>query len=344
MVSPVEPWSLEASDPLGLQIIDKFGWKQAFPIDRALDYSYVSVKQSTGGIIFDPTNLRSDHCFQLSHLPHNALATAQNKCLDKVREEAGQASSLAVAWLQRGQAISQMESGLNTILRIVRAVKRRDPRIVRAVINRHPDREALIKSPSGLWLGYWFGIVPTVSDIHHAAGVLAQPFPAQSVSASSGFSWERVSGTGYAQYNSRYMCKSVVKLSAQITAVNSDIALLDRLGFTSPLGVALELVPWSWALNYVVNIQQLARNLEPSFPGIEIGLACTSQVHKWNGTYVYQGYDGTYIVANDIEGVTFNRYASWPRYEPVATLFDNLSTKRISYLATAIAMGLKGLK
>lgn len=343
-MEPVEPWSVSQDSPNGYYLVDKFGWKQSMPIDRALPYSFVKVEQIVDGITHDPTNLRGPHCLMLSDVPNKKLIIAQNKCLDKVRSEANQSSALAVAWIQRGQAIGQIEDGLNTLLRVVRAVKRRDPRIVRAVINRHPDKKALVKTPAGLWLGYWFGIVPTVSDIHHATQVLSLPFPAQNISGSSGFDWTKTLGSGLGTYRSKSQVKSFVKVSAQVSAINQNLALLDRLGFTSPLGVGLELIPWSWAVNYIVNIQQLAHNFEPRFPGIQLDYMCYSHIHKWTGEYVYQGYDKEYIVKNKLSGVTFNRYTGWPKYEPVVTFYENLSMKRISYLAAGVVMGLKGLK
>lgn len=345
---PVEPWSSSEGDAFGPYVLDKFGYKQAMPIDRALPYSYYLARQSPGGQLTEWGNLRGESGFSRNLIEGQSLAIAQNEALDKIREEMGQASDLVVAWLQRKDAIGQIESGLKTILRTVQAVKRRDPKIVRAVIGRNPDGEALVKTPSGLWLGYWFGVVPTVADIHHAANVFSTPFPTQSLSATSGFDY-RVGDreplyfdTSYGY--SRYMdVTAKVKLSCQISAINSDIALLDRLGFTSPLNVALELVPWSWAFNYFVNIQQLASNIEPRFPGIEVSMGCTTHFFEWMGARRFHAY-GEYLINNEISGVQFDRYPVLPQYEVTSSLLETLSWKRVSYLATAISMGLKGLK
>lgn len=346
-MEPVEPWSSQEGDPFGPYVIDKFGYKQALPIDRSLAYTYVKATQSLNGSIVEWGNLRGDAGLDRRDIPSNLLRIAQNEALDKVREQAQQSSDLVVAWLQRKDAIGQIESGLRTILRTVRAVKRRDPRIVRAVTGRYPDRKSLVQTPSGLWLGYWFGIVPTVSDIHHAANVLSLPFPESTISGSSGFSWEigekipRYFENSYG-YSNFKMGSTIVKIGANVTAINSDLSLLDRLGFSSPLSVGLELVPWSWALNYVINIQQMAANLEPRFPGIKIDNEYTTQFTEYTGRWSFHAY-GEWLVNNELSGIDMLRSASWPEYELSSTLFDNLSPQRISYLASAIAMGLKGL-
>lgn len=346
-MDPVEPWSSSEGDPFGPYIIDKFGYKQALPIDRTLPYDYVLRRQVPGGQAIEWGNLRGSAGLDRRDIPSNQLRIAKNDALDKVREQTQQASDLVVAWLQRKDAIGQLEGGLRTILRTVRAVKRRDPRIVRAVTGRYPDRKSLVQTPSGLWLGYWFGIVPTINDIHHAAGVLALPFPESVVSGSSGFDWEIGDKTpkyfensyGYSSYKQG---TTIVKIGARVSAINSNVSLLDRLGFTSPLSVALELVPWSWALNYFVNIQQMATNFEPRFPGIELGMMYQTQFTEYMGRWSFHAY-GEYVVNNEISGIDLFRTPNWPEYELSSTLFDNLSLQRISYLTSAIAMGLKGL-
>lgn len=345
---PVEPWSSTEGDAFGPYVLDKLGYKQAMPIDRVLPYSYYLARQSPGGQVIEWGNLRGAAGFSTNLIDSQARAIAQNEALDKIREEMSQASDLVVAWLQRKDAIGQIESGLKTILRTVRAVKRRDPRIVRAVIGRNPDSEALIKTPGGLWLGYWFGIVPTVADIHHAASVFSTPFPTQSLSTTSGFDFQ-VGEPKPAYFETSYG-KSVfmqvtgkVKLSCQISAINHNIALLDRLGFTSPLNVALELVPWSWAINYFINVQQLASNFEPDFPGIEVSMKSQTNFYEWMGAERFHAY-GEYLFNNEISGIQFDRYAQWPQYEATSMFLEALSWKRISYLATAITMGLKGFK
>ena len=346
-MEPVEPWSSSEGDAFGPYIIDKFGYKQAVPIDRALPYDCVRRRQSPGGSVIEWGNLRGDAGFNRNALPSNLLRIAKNDALDQVREQTQQASDLAVAWLQRKDAIGQLEDGLRTVLRTIRAVKRRDPRIVQAVTGRYPGRKSLVQTPSGLWLGYWFGIVPTVSDIHHAAGVLALPFPEAVVSGSSGFDWEIGERTphyfkdsyGYSNFKQG---TTLVKIGARVTAINPNISLLDRLGFTSPLSVALELVPWSWALDYFVNIQQMATNFEPRFPGIELNMMYQTQFTEYTGRWSFHAF-GEYLVNNEISGTDMVRTPNWPEYELSSTLFDNLSLQRVSYLVSAIAMGLKGL-
>lgn len=346
-MEPIEPWSSEEGDPFGPFVIDKFGYKQAMPIDRSLPYTYVEARQNPGGSIMEWGNLRGEAGFDRRDIPSDPLRVAQNEALDKVREEAQQASDLVVAWLQRKDAIGQLESGLRTVLRTVRAVKRRDPRIVRAVIGRYPDRKSLVQTPAGLWLGYWFGIVPTISDIHHAANVLSLPFPESAISGSSGFDWEIgdkiphlfENSYGYSTFKTG---STVVKIGATVTAINSNLSLLDRLGFSSPLSVALELAPWTWALNYVINIQQMAANFEPQFPGIEIDKRYTTLFTEYTGRWSFHAY-GEWLINNELSGIDMNRSTTWPEYELSSALFDNLSMQRVSYLASAIAMGLKGL-
>ena len=113
------------------------------------------------------------------------VTEATNNALSKVYTRMNQAESLLVAWKERQKAIDLVTSNIRRLVTIARAVKRRDPKIVRQVLKRNPNAKDIIKQPAGLWLEYHFGVVPTIMDIHHSMGVLGFEFPVDKFSMSS---------------------------------------------------------------------------------------------------------------------------------------------------------------
>lgn len=208
----------------------------------------------------------------MGSLHTNGRNKAMNAALAKFYDEANQAADLAVAMIERKQTIKMIADGLQTLVRVAKAVKRRDPSIVRAIKRRQSKGEDIAKDPAGLWLQYHFGIVPTISDIHHAAGLFAYDFPVYKITGTGG---------GQSTYNSsvtewihKHTKSGVVdfrtKVGATIQGINPDRHLVSMFGFDQPLSIAYELTPFSWFVDYFVNVGDLLSNLEPRCPGVDL--------------------------------------------------------------------------
>lgn len=269
---------------------------------------------------------------------------ATNKALDKLYSECNQAEALRVAWLEREKAIELVTETFKLVVRVVRAVKRRDPNFVRSILKKNPEAKDILKQPASLWLVYWFGIVPTIADMHHALGVFATPFPEVDLSVTGGsnfdFNWDGYP-TEYINLNGTAICK----IGGTLSSINTSLDLASRLGFGQPLSVAYEMMAFSWLLDYAVNVGQLLKNLEPRFPG----LVFTKQYHTYfgTGTASYRlgpPFRNPEQTLSSWDCYFMQRLLGWPNYKLAFTSPLDLKLKQASYIVAVAIQLLTGLK
>lgn len=274
------------------------------------------------------------------------VASASNKALDKLYDQMNQAESLRVAWLERQKSMQLVTGNLRRLITIARAVKRRDPRIVRRVLKRNPKARDIVKQPAGLWLEYWFGWQPFVADLHHALGVFGYEFPSQPLHASGRsetvdhynrnvtYDWIH-----WFQYDTR------VKIGGEIYAIDPNLTLASSLGFGQPLSVAWEMTPFSWVVDYFVNVGSMLKNLEPRFPGLKFRNQYTTTFITMSGYQGYRNSEGPGDVPfNQMTGFYMRRTGGWPSYQLEFSSPLDLSGQRCSYLASVLIQLLTGMK
>lgn len=266
------------------------------------------------------------------------FVSAQNKALDKLYEEMNQASDLLVAWKERQTTIDMVTGAIRTLVRVARAVKRRDPRIVRAVLAKNPEAKDIVKTPAGLWLAYHFGIVPTVHDIHSALGLFSQEFPTCEFSHTSGADYTSI-GPNNEDWDVRYHCR--VKLGGYVSSINPHLNLAQRLGFGQPLSVIHEMTPFSWFIDYFTNVGQLVTNLEPRFPGFEFGGTYTTRRALYNAVYRVRSWGRS---QESVQGRWYVRQPGWPNYVLEFKSPLDLKSQQCSYIAAVLVQLLTSMK
>ena len=261
--------------------------------------------------------------------------SAVNKALSKLYDQLEQSESLRVAWKEREKALALVTSSLRTIVRIARAVKRRDPRIVRAIIGKDPSKKDILKTPADIWLAYNFGIVPTIMDIHHGLGIFGFDPPVMKLQARATVPYNR---WGEGDFGTRLQKDSVV-LGGEIYQFDPNVSLASRLGFGQPLSVAWEMTPFSWFVDYFVNVGDMLKNLEPRFPGIHIRNQYTSVFCRYAPTdFNFYGSIHTY------SGFYFRRTLGWPSFQLEFPILDGLRVKQASYIASVAIQLLSSMK
>lgn len=268
------------------------------------------------------------------------VVTASNKALAKLYTRLEQSEALVVAWKERQKALDLAASNMRRLVTIARAVKRRDPKIVRRVLKRNPKAKDIIKTPSGLWLEYHFAIAPTVQDIHHALGLLGHEFPVEKLVASSSASTCFLSGGGDFDWFMDYNFESYVKLTGDITGLNPNIGLVSQMGFGQPLSVAWEMTPFSWFIDYFVNVGSLVKNLEPRFPSVETSNNATTVLVKSKGKLGYRdSVPLAQVPFNVYDSFYMNRSRGWPSFQLEFNSPFDLKVQQCSYIA-AVLVGL----
>lgn len=287
-------------------------------------------------------------------------AAANNSALDKMTDISDQAADLLVAFRERQKTIDMVQDGLTSLVKVARAIRKKDPVLLRKVVygKSKAETKMILSRPANIWLAYHFGIVPTVMDIHHACGVLAKDAPVLDVQA-TGVSRESFDFSGYDyDWNRSGDAFCAVKLGGEITNVNRNKMLIGQLGFTSPLSMVWEMTPFSWFVDYFVNVGDILSNFEPRFPGIEFANQYTTRYSRGNFKCFYKQYitpawryvnssngiwerDADYYEGEHIE---IERTLGWPDYMLTTSLTAQLSIQRCSYIAAVLVSILSGFK
>jgi hypothetical protein len=66
---------------------------------------------------------------------------------------------------------------------------------------------------------------------------------------------------GYTDYNEGNAVNSGVVIGGRVRLSNSDALLANQMGFVNPLSVAWEVVPWSFLVDWVVNVGDVINSL-----------------------------------------------------------------------------------
>lgn len=275
-----------------------------------------------------------------------SLVEASNKALDKLYERLGQSEALLVAWKERQSALDLIASNVGRLVRLARAVRRRDPNVVRRVMQRNPKAKDIVKTPAGLWLEYHFAIVPTIMDIHHAASVLGFEFPIERLSFASGAENNHVLNP-WREYNwyHSYQFKTIVKLNGEIYALNPNVHLATMLGFGQPLSVAWEMTPFSWFIDYFVNVGQLVTNLQPRFPGVKTRNESTTILQKGSGWLGYRNHEPAgQFPTRSFKSVRMQRSLGWPSYQLQFKSPFDLKGQQCSYITAVLINILADIK
>lgn len=328
--------------------------KQKPPFTRPLRYQV----QHDRSIAVDPGgNARRVYSLATSQLPPcghlvsgyfpSSVKWARNEALRKFDSSVAQVADMMVAAVEaRRNASSLVISPLRNLLRIAKAVRRRDPRIVRRVMRHYKGKESVrevIEKPSGLWLYYWFGIRPTVLDIQHALN-LPDSGMYKTVRKRSGpwvdsyHNWPNRPG----YYNTVGSYETSVSLRADVISDNSDLDLAARLGITSPLQAAWELVPWSWALDYVTNVGEVLSNFDGKYAGISLNNRAESVRILYSGAGENVGTADWERYTWSSNGTYLSRTTTLPTFSLEPPL-KAISGQQASYLIAALSQTLKGI-
>jgi len=251
-------------------------WGQSKPytltlpyLDEALHVTSWVRSGSSPGISLDAASGIPFAGLSYTHVLNDSYEKLRNKIYEKVQ--------LGVDFAEHRQAISMIANAATTIARSYSAV--RHLRFGDAA--RHlrmgfvPPGVAIHRAVGNNWLQYWFGWKPLVADIYAGLETLVTPIKSYShVKARSRQPLlnvhvdgaERISTSGfvYAQQGAR-------------VAFDYDGAAftLEQMGLNNPAALAWELVPFSFVVDWFINVGDVLSSLT-DFAGIDLqGVFCT---------------------------------------------------------------------
>ena len=180
----------------------------------------------------------------------------------------------------------------------VSKIPKRDPRLpprFQKMIDRRETtvspREA-IRGFSRNYLEFHFGWSPLLKDIHDACEVLESPFKAFHVHSSRTGSWPDSFNVSKTSNDGTWVTKETrdgrylqtVKLQADLIITNPNTAMMQQFGIANPVAIAWELVPFSFVLDWFVNVGDYLNSLT-DFVGVELKNASYTTFTRYSGKY-----------------------------------------------------------
>lgn len=218
----------------------------------------------------------------------------------------------------------------------------RDPRVKGAVKRSHRAG----KDVADQWLEYTFGWLPLINDIADSVNVLQRDFPVERVRVTNrdvAYDTREWDGWPYpGQYGSSrsLVTQCHYEIGAEVKVINPNLLLANELGFTSPMYVAWDAVPFSFVVDWFLPVGKFLKSFSNG-EGLELSHQYVSYGIQTRGTVRH----GEWSSAQSLpaHGYAFNRsIGSIPR----PTMFSRLHLPKVDpWLAgTSVALLLQNLK
>lgn len=228
-----------------------------------------------------------------------AYTWAYNRAYAELQESLGPAAELAVSLAERRQALDMMSQRLVQMGRFTSAILRgrwynaADALGLTRAQLRGMNLRRGSEHAANNYLEFHFGWSPLVNDIFAATQVLQKPVPdirasgkgrfvvAQSIVKNGGSYWTiDTLGPGSVSY----------RLQCDIGVTNPNLWLANRMGLVNPAALAWELVPFSFVLDWFVNISDFLGGFT-DFWGLSVkNPQMTRKVRSINKHIAYDGH------------------------------------------------------
>lgn len=204
-----------------------------------------------------------------SHLPW--FQTRRNdvvgKALMRFNDKRGENASLGVTLAQANMTLGMISKRAEETLDLILALRRKDWKKVRRLLRPHKGWRKRTKGVADNYLEIYFGWMPFIVDMAKAVKVLDSDFPFGKVRGSA--SLEDTLEIGGAVYGVRHKARFRAAVEAQVRVTNPWLDTAGRLGLLNPIPVIYDITPWSFVVNWVINLDQFLAQGE-FYPGVEL--------------------------------------------------------------------------
>jgi len=324
-------------------------YRQKRPFDLVLPYSFVRTRttaartwgeRSFGGManasaIKSPWQMYASYDLlsnQLADYASQAQNIARGRFSAKLGEEAGWLLNLA----QRAQAMDMIYNRAMQLYLFCRQLRRFDfPAAARTLgIHQDPRYHRYTKNRlrrtsrafSSNFLEFHFGWSPLVGDVGASIELLDGPIPFGRVYGQGRVpieeNFSRTLSFSYGEHQKGALQGFVSsRVGAEVHVTNANLWLANRLGLTNPALVAWDAVPWSFVVDWFVNVSDYLGQFT-EFNGVALQNAFTTTYARVTGfgshivTYYNQGYEvfseSIYNTrVNGIPGITLGIRPPW---------------------------------
>lgn len=262
-------WSRQKA-PFNLPLPFDFYEEKVDSVSALPHYQAVNSTGNISCIPFARVNLQPTY---LAASIEYAKRTARSKFNAKVRPDG---SELAVAYVERRKTMATLANRSLNLAAFFTLVKKNPLRAFRYIVpkyNRNMWKRIKYSLKTKVWKEYkrgarpwadaWlelsFGIIPTISDIFGAVAVLGAGVPPAQIRERGSFpltilTGAKPSGAWNLGVTGVHATKVSVTCGAEISVSNPNLWLANQLGLVNPASVLLELTPWSFVADYLINI------------------------------------------------------------------------------------------
>lgn len=205
-----------------------------------------------------------------------------NNVVDKFEGKCGPSAALGSSIFAEGKetvaaAVGLLERQAN----ICRAMLKRDVKALKALWTKPTSVKDATKRAGGKWLEFNFGWIPLVQTVYDAMAVTCGDFPPVKVNAKSTIEIPQIPSNRTYDWNYRGIIRSSMKIGYDVSVENPNTWLLGSLGLINPIEWIWEAIPYSFFVDYFINVGDLIHNLS-SFAGLQFSNGYTTLYTSWD--------------------------------------------------------------
>lgn len=289
----------------GLKLSPKKGPLPTLPYSRSFEMVTWTVRENTtitsaiGGARSGSAVLSDDAYPGLVAGLHGRTS---NKARERFKQRISPSAALGVAGAEARESLDLIIKRVNTLRDAFLAARKGNVKKLRKVLGVSRDRRVNVvraRSHQGadLWLEYWFAIAPLIGDVKSAVETLYSDPPTQRVQASAtgnlpfkSFTTRTVGGKTFNDTEDSGSVQVRVKHFGGVRVTNPNLFLAQQLGLVNPAAVAWELVPFSFIVDWFVDVGTFLESWT-DFVGLAFENGGTLVYRKCSRTYTNRNYD-----------------------------------------------------
>lgn len=211
--------------------------------------------------------------FGWDSFPAGASTICTNRALGRLQQEMSPAVLGAAALAEGRKSFAMLNGRVVQATRLLSSVKRLDVRQLQDTLTdiigyrpnpSHANRAIDVKRAGGSlgdsMLEVMFGWKPIISDVQSGSAILSSDFGSRECTGSATVRGTLVNvvrdGFGNPHLSARDEWWIKVKVGARVRIDNPNLYLANAFGLVNPLPSVWEVVPWSFVVDYFVNVNQ----------------------------------------------------------------------------------------
>lgn len=255
-------------------------YRQRRPYSVPLPFSYKRNHQLSSegdGALYEGEDANLDNSSWVSPDPSTTEPNTYNRAYGRfISELSPTKAGLGINFVQRKQAIDMIAARGSQLASFVRNLgKRKLSRAWKSLKVQSPppvNWRRGNKSVADLFLEGWFGWAPLVGDIYACIELLQSGVPPSRVKGKAAVDRKHSYTTVLSSspiWSYSVAEKTIWQINADVRVSNPNLWLANQLGLVNPAVVALDSVPFSFVLNWFVNVSEFLSQFTDTW-GLEI--------------------------------------------------------------------------